>query len=141
MGTLDGILGVGTGETKKGLLAWISANKKKLERSKKVDDVMDREVVLDDDYKLDIAKDVLREHIDSSSSECFRYVRKLGRPGDESHPILQIWAEKIHPMGKMAFKCKTIEEVDAMRTQLIAYGKEAQDIYKKELQTLGRPSR
>ncbi|MDR1101719.1 MAG: hypothetical protein LBL34_05140 [Clostridiales bacterium] len=135
MSTLDGILGNGVRETVKGLLAWISSNKKKLERSKEMDDVN----VIDAD--LDIEKDVLREHISASSSECFSYVRKLGRPGDESHPILKIWADKIHPMGELAFDCKTIEEVDAMHKQLIAYGKEAQDIYKKELQTLGGPSR
>ncbi|MDR1101799.1 MAG: hypothetical protein LBL34_05545 [Clostridiales bacterium] len=144
MGTLDvGIVGVGAKEAIRGLLARFSS-KRKLERSKEMDDVTEREPVveLDYDYKLDIAKDVLREHISSSSHACFRYVRKLGRPGDESHPILQIWAEKIHPMGELAFDCKTIEEVDAMHDQLIVYIKEAQDIYEKEAQTRGkRPTR
>ncbi|MDR1101800.1 MAG: hypothetical protein LBL34_05550 [Clostridiales bacterium] len=133
MGTLDvGMLGNGVRETVKGLLAWISSTKK-LERSKKMENVID--------VDLDFEKDFLRDSIASSGSDCFIYVRALGRPGDRSHPILKIWAEKIHPMGELAFDCKTIEQVDAMRTQLIAYGKEAQDIYKKELQTRGGPTR
>ncbi|MDR1101640.1 MAG: hypothetical protein LBL34_04735 [Clostridiales bacterium] len=141
MGTLDiGMVGADAKEAIRGLLARFSS-KRKLERGKKVDDVMEKVGELDYDHKLVIAKDGLREHISASSSTCFSYVRKLGRPEDESHPILKIWADKIHPMEDLAFKCKTIEQVDAMRTQLIAYGKEAQDIYKKELQTLGGPSR
>ncbi|MDR1100942.1 MAG: hypothetical protein LBL34_01065 [Clostridiales bacterium] len=137
MGTLDvGIVGVGAKEAIRGLLARFSS-KKKLERSKEMDEVMD-DVVLEPDHELVISKDVLRGHISSSSSDCFSYVRTLGRPGDRSHPILKIWKEKIHPMGDLAFKCKTIEEVDAMHTQLIVYAKEVHDIYKKELQTLGK---
>ncbi|MDR1100946.1 MAG: hypothetical protein LBL34_01085 [Clostridiales bacterium] len=140
MNTLDGILGNGVRETVKGLLARISSAAKKSERSKEMDDVMEKEKVgeLDYDHKLVIAKDVLREHISASSSACFRYVRMLDRPGDRSHPILQIWKEKIHPMEDLAFKCKTIEEVDTMHDQLIVYKKEAQDIYKKESQALGK---
>ncbi|MDR1101042.1 MAG: hypothetical protein LBL34_01580 [Clostridiales bacterium] len=131
MGTLDvGMVGNGVRETVKGLLAWISSNKKKLERSKKMENVID--------VDLDFEKDFLRDSIVSSGSDCFIYVRALGRPGDESHPILQLWAEKIHPMEDLAFKCKTIEEVEAMNKQLIVYAKEAHDIYKKELQTLGK---
>ncbi|MDR1101831.1 MAG: hypothetical protein LBL34_05715 [Clostridiales bacterium] len=134
MSTLDGILGNGVRETVKGLLAWISSTKK-LERSKKMDDVKEKEIVLEPDHELVISKDSRRERISSASYKCFRHVRELGRPGDESHPILQLWAEKIHPMGDLAFKCKTVEEVDAMYKQLKVYAKEAQDIYNKELQT------
>ncbi|MDR1101801.1 MAG: hypothetical protein LBL34_05555 [Clostridiales bacterium] len=108
-----------------------------------MDDVTEREPVVELDYahRLDIATDVLREHISASGSECFSYVRKLGRPSDRSHPILKIWKEKIHPMRELAFDCKTIEEVDAMHHKLNIYAKEAQDIYKKELQTRGEPTR
>ncbi|MDR1100746.1 MAG: hypothetical protein LBL34_00040 [Clostridiales bacterium] len=135
MGTLDvGMAGVGAKEAIRGLLARFSS-KKKLERSKEMDDVMEAVV------ELDIEKDILRDRIASYSSDCFYYVRELGRPGDESHPILKIWAEKIQPMEDLAFGCKTIEQVDAMHKQLKVYAKETRDIYNKESQAFWRPTR
>ncbi|MDR1101365.1 MAG: hypothetical protein LBL34_03310 [Clostridiales bacterium] len=134
MNTLDvRIVGADAKEAIRDLLARFSS-KKKLERSKEMDDVMERDVALDDDYKLDIAKDILRERVNAYGVECFSYVRKLGRPGDRSHPILQFWKKNIHPMEDMAFNCKTIEQANEMKKQLLVYAKRAQDLYEKELQ-------
>ncbi|MDR1100977.1 MAG: hypothetical protein LBL34_01250 [Clostridiales bacterium] len=101
-------------------------------------------VVWGHDYirKLAFARDDLREHMAACTSEFFRYLCELGRQDDENHPIRQLWLEKLsYVMGHLACGCRTIEEVDEMHAQLNSFAKQVRDIYNKELQTLGGPTK